>query len=101
MIIYNITSKIEHSLLEDWVKWMKEEHIPDVLNTGLFNHHRLLRVIGMDDAEGVTYATQFSCDNLAVMQKYEIHFAKALREKTKKRYQDKVVSFRTLMEVIE
>ncbi|MEL6922957.1 MAG: DUF4286 family protein [Bacteroidota bacterium] len=100
MIVYNITSKIDHSVIDDWLQWMQDEHIPDVMATGLFSEPRLCRVIGMDESEGLTYAMQFSCDSLSVMHRYEVNFAKALRKKTQQRYGEKVLSFRTLMEVV-
>jgi len=36
MILYNVTVKIMKPLEAEWLKWMKEVHIPDVINTGLF-----------------------------------------------------------------
>ena len=50
MILYNVTISIDTSVEEDWLQWMKEIHIPDVMNTGLFidnkiyyyaNYHRM------------------------------------------------------------
>ncbi|MEI2737728.1 MAG: DUF4286 family protein [Chitinophagaceae bacterium] len=27
MIIYNVTIKVEHSIADQWLTWLKEEHI--------------------------------------------------------------------------
>ena len=36
MIVYNVTVKIEKDIHDDWLAWMKETHIPEVLKTNLF-----------------------------------------------------------------
>ena len=100
MIIYNITTKIDSDLEEDWLNWMKSEHIPDVMATNLFKSYKVCRIIGGSNKDGVAYATQFTCDSLSIMHKYEVEHAPGLRAKTQQRYQDKAVSFRTLMEVV-
>ena len=33
MIIYNVTVKIEAEAADEWVKWMKEEHMPELMKT--------------------------------------------------------------------
>ena len=36
MIIYNITIKVDWSIAEEWLKWMQEKHLPEILATGCF-----------------------------------------------------------------
>ncbi|MFY8045434.1 MAG: DUF4286 family protein, partial [Chitinophagaceae bacterium] len=43
MFIYNVTVKIDPSIEADWIQWMKEEHIPEVLATGKFFESRFVR----------------------------------------------------------
>ena len=33
MIIYNVTIKTAHSITDEWLNWLKKEHIADVINT--------------------------------------------------------------------
>ena len=40
MILYNVTVKILPEVAEEWEKWMKAEHIPEVMATGLFQWAR-------------------------------------------------------------
>lgn len=35
MIIYNVTVNIEHNVHDEWLKFMKDEHIPDVMKNKL------------------------------------------------------------------
>lgn len=101
MIIYNVTAKIEHSIEEDWLQWMKSKHIPDVLKTGYFSGHRLSRVMSLRDTDGVTYAIEYHCASTADLHQYEVKCAGPLRKEYQERYEGKYVTFRSIMEVVD
>lgn len=101
MIIYNVTSQVNWSVHDEWLAWMKEVHIPEVLATGQFTHHRLLRLIEVDEAEGATYAVQYFTPAREKYDHYMAEYAKELREKVLKKWGDQVFAFRSLMEVVE
>ena len=31
MYIYNVTVKVDHTIVKAWVHWLKKEHIPEVI----------------------------------------------------------------------
>lgn len=99
MILYNVTVKIKNEVKDDWLQWMKETHIPDVMNTGLFEEHKLLRIFD-EDTDGSTYAIQYFCKDMDTFNKYQADHAKALQADHMKRYDKQYMAFRTLMEVI-
>jgi hypothetical protein len=101
MIIYNVTINIDHSVHHEWLNWMKEVHIPEVMRTGLFVENRMLKVLGDEDSGGVTYSVQYTCRSMDDYKKYEEEYAPALRAKNNARYQDKFVAFRTLLETVD
>ena len=45
MFVYNVTVSIDESVREEWLNWMKNVHVPDVMSTGLFTESRILKVI--------------------------------------------------------
>ena len=55
MIVYNVTIKIANAIHADWLQWIKEEHIPEVIQTGCFTHATILRLLEVDDTEGPIY----------------------------------------------
>ena len=59
MYIYNVTVSVDPAVAEEWLAWMRETHIPEVLATGLFTGHSLLRVLTTDAEEGITYSVQY------------------------------------------
>ncbi len=100
MILYNVTIKIEHELHDDWLEWMRQVHIPDVMATGLFETYRLCKVLGDDDAHGITYAIQYACTDLETFMQYQQQHAPRLQAEHNARYRDRYVAFRTLLEVL-
>lgn len=100
MFIYNVTVQVNHSVHEDWLNWMKSEHIPDVLATGMFTHHRMLKLLETDESDGITYAIQYFCNTKDMYDQYISRFAPEMRQKVADRWGNQVIAFRTLMEVI-
>ena len=99
-IIYNVTVKIDADVHDDWLKWMQEIHIPDVMNTGLFLENKICRLLTVDDSDGYTYAFQYICPNMEAFEKYQSDHAAALQKDHTEKYKDKFVAFRTMMEIL-
>jgi hypothetical protein len=100
MIIYNVTVLIEESAHIDWVKWMKEKHIPDVLNTGMFLECRFSKVLTEEETE-YSYSIQYLCKDQETLDQYQNVFAPALQQEHTEKYSGKFHAFRTLMQVQE
>ncbi|WP_299530354.1 DUF4286 family protein [Ulvibacterium sp.] len=100
MYIYNVTTNIDESVHDEWLHWMKEIHIPDVLATGKFLNAKMSRVLVEEEMGGTTYSVQFTTVNRAILEKYYAEDAQRLREDAQKRFPNKFVSFRTELEVI-
>src|SRR3954470_1566098 len=100
MIIYNVTIKVEATVADQWVQWMKTVHMPDLLKTGLFVDCRLCRLLEQDEGEGVTYIAQYFCEGMEQYNTYINHHAEIMRNKASKLFAGKFVAFRTIMEII-
>ncbi|PCJ77995.1 MAG: hypothetical protein COA57_16380 [Flavobacteriales bacterium] len=98
MIIYNVTVKIDNSVHDEWLEWMKEVHIPDVMATGLFIDSKICKVV-VDDDDGGTYSIQYTANSMDDYNKYQKEFAAKLQEEHTTKYKDKFVAFRTIMVV--
>ena len=99
MILYNVTVKINNEVHDDWLRWMQEEHIPDMMATGLFTENKLCRIF-QDDPDGVTYAIQYLCKDMAAFEDYRDNYAQKLQKEHAQRFDNQYVAFRTLMEVL-
>ncbi len=100
MYIYNVTTNIEESVHDEWVKWMKETHISDVLATGKFLNAKMSRVLVEEEMGGITYSVQFTTIDKDTLSQYYKEDAARLRQDVQKRFAGKFVSFRTEMEVV-
>ena len=100
MIIYNVTVSVEKSVQNEWLNWMKTEHIPEVMACGIFSKAQINRVIDQGDSNN-TFAISYHCASMKDLHDYQIKFSAELQEKHIARYGDKVVAFRTIMEMIE
>lgn len=101
MILYNVTVKVDRTVAADWLNWMQEVHIPEVMMTNQFIEYRLMRILGEVEDDGVTYAIQYLCASIEKFRKYHDDFAKRLQAEHSKRYKDRFVAFRTLMEMVD
>ena len=99
MYIYNVTINIQEDVHQEWVEWMKKEHIPDMLNTGKFLKALMTRVMVNEELGGVTYSVQYTTESKEMLERYYAEDAKALRGKTSS-FEGKFVAFRTELEVI-
>ena len=101
MILYNVTIKIDAEIAEEWMQWMQKVHIPDVMATGLFEAHRISRLLFQDESDGITYSIQYTLTDLQTLEKYQKEHAPRLQAEHTQRYKGRFVAFRTLMETVE
>ena len=100
MILYNITFTVATEIEDDFVTWMKADHIPAIFATGMFTDHGFYRLMN-STADGFTnYSIQFFAESTAKLIEYENRFANALRYETQARYGEKALAFRSLLEAI-
>lgn len=101
MIIYNVTSSVDKEIAEEWLSWMKGKHIPELLKTGLFESYKILKVHTHDENEPtLSFAVQYYARSIANVDEYLTKHAPALREDVQKRYGDRVIAYRTLLEEV-
>lgn len=100
MIVYNVTVKTETAIASDWLHWLKQEHIPDIINTGCFTHATILRLLEVDETEGPTFAVQYHAESKALYNRYIQKYADEMRKKSVGKWGQKVIGFRSVMEVV-
>jgi hypothetical protein len=71
------------------------------MSTGMFIENRIYKVLADEDSGGVTYSIQYACKSMKEYEQYRDIFSAALQEQHSKKYGDKFVAFRTLLEVIK
>jgi hypothetical protein len=92
---------VAHDIHDEWISWMKSEHIPEMMSTGLFERNQVLKLLEVDEREGITYAAQFYAASAENYNTYITNNAPALRLKANQKWGDKVLGYRTLMEIVQ
>ncbi|MBI1343271.1 MAG: DUF4286 family protein [Terrimonas sp.] len=100
MVIYNVTVKTEAAVATDYINWLHQEHIPEILQTGCFSHANILRLLDVDESEGPTFVIQYRTTTLDNYKTYLAKFAGAMREKSFARWGDRIITFRTVMQSV-
>ncbi len=98
MYIYNVTINIEESAHDEWLAWMKETHIPDVMETGLFLGNRILEVM-VEEENSRTYSIQYEVKDMETLQLYQEVYALKLQAEHTEKFKDKFVGFRTILRI--
>ena len=101
MFIYNLTIKVSNSISAAWMKWQKEEHIPEIMSTNLFDSYKIFRLHEQDDTDGPTFIIQYYTSDRNSYDRYINEFAPRLREKALEKWGDGFIAFRSLLEAVQ
>ena len=101
MVVYNVTVKVDTSIADQWLEWLLQEHIPDVLSTGCFAEAKVMRMLETDDTEGPTYTTQYFAHSLDDYNRYIDNYSSQMRQKGFDRWGNRFIAFRSVMEVVK
>jgi len=99
MILYNVTVSVDINVAEEWLTWMKQTHIDEVMATGLFESYSIYKVL-LQKEEELTYSIQYFTTSMSKLQQYQAKFAHGLQNKHISKYGNKVVAFRTVLESV-
>lgn len=82
MVLYNVTVSVDKGAEAAWLKWMKEEHLPKVMGTGMFLDRKIFKLLSHEEEGTVTYAVQYFADSIGHVNKYEEKHAGPLQQNT-------------------
>ena len=99
--IYNVTVVVNPVVEERWLKWMREEHIPNVMETGLFSSFLFTQVFPEQEQDHTSYSIQYRAADLESIKLYMQMYADELRAKSAKAWGEHALAFRTVLEVLD
>lgn len=98
MYIYNVSIKLIPSIESAWLQWMKEEHMNEVLSTGMFDNAYLFELLEpKDEEDSKTYIAQYFTDSEERYTNYIEKYAPTLREKGYEKFGNQFIAFRSIM----
>ena len=90
---------MDNDIADEWRTWMQREHIPAVMATGFFEKYKICRLISHKEPDETTFAIQYFATDMASLHRYTVQHAPRLQLEHQTRYGDKVVAFRTMLDV--
>ena len=100
MILYNVTVAIDKEVEEEWVIWMKNVHIPEVMETNQFEEYKFFKVLNTDDPKASSYSVQYFAESMKNIQLYMNAFAPELQQKALLKFPNRIAAFRTILETV-
>jgi hypothetical protein len=101
MIIYSVTIKINNDAETDWLKWMKDVHIPDVMKTGYFMDWKMKKLLLLEDNKSeCTFVIDYSVQSFNNYKMYIEKEAKRLQGEHKKKFHGKYSATRAVYSLI-
>jgi hypothetical protein len=100
MLLYNITFGIDQAIEQEWIAWIKDNHIPYVMATGLFVEWKMYKVLHDQEDGTISYSIQYFAKNIADVTRYLEIFAPALVEQHRQKFINRHVAFQTLLEEV-
>lgn len=97
MILYNITIKADLSIAKELKFWIKEDHLPQIMNSDKVNKVQLLKLLNVDVSDGFTYCVQYHFDSMADYNLFKIDEDVAFRNEIMSRFNDKMVFFSSIL----
>ncbi len=100
MIAFNHTIKIVPEIEGDWLEWLQETHLPEIMATQLFDSFKIYHLLELDDEEGKTYTIQFFTTEMQRYRQFMTDYCPAFDKKAFARWGQQFVGFRTIMELV-
>jgi predicted nucleic-acid-binding protein len=101
MVIYNVTYALADGIHQEWLSWMRETHIREIIETGLYERYQLVKLLDINEEESATYAVQLYAETKAKHLEFMMEHETAFRLKSSRQWGNEVMSFGTLMQIVQ
>lgn len=101
MIVFNTTFHVDEIIQDDFIEYMLQVFIPMSTKSGLLTSARLAKIFGKEEDEGLSFAMEFSVDDIVAMEKWNAEESKNVFNPLMERFKEKLIGFSTLMQTID
>ena len=99
MVLYNVTISVDPRKSREWLHFMQQEHIPEVMATGAFRDYKICRMHAEEEG-GETFAVQYVAWSHEGFNHYAETHAPELQAKHTAKFGDCTVAFRTVLSIL-
>lgn len=101
MLIFNTTFLVSDTAHTQWLKWVREQHIPFMMKSGTFTQPQIAKVFSNESQDGTSYSVQLQVQDLQALENWHIQYAKIFEQKFAETFGSEVIFFATILEIIE
>lgn len=101
MYTVNITTKVDHDILTDWLLWQKDVHIPALMDTGCFEQYRFQQLLSQDDEDGKVFVLQLVTASKESYHTFLENFERDLKNDSFSKWGENCFEFRSLLQNID
>lgn len=102
MGVYIVTIHIKRSSEQEWLEWMKKEHIPDIMNAGFFTGYEIFKVVIPDPvSDEAVYQFHYRFNSMDDYYNYAEKAAPDLQRKHSEKFLGKFKASRAIVNKIE
>lgn len=102
MGVYIVTINIKRQSEEEWLKWMKEEHIPDIMNSGYFVSYEIFKVVIPDTlSDEAVYQFHYRFKSIDDYYQYAEKAAPEFQRKHSEKFLGKFKASRAILKKID
>lgn len=100
MLIFNTTFLVSDKTHGIWIKWVREQHIPFMLESGMLSNPQVAKVISTEDQEGTSYSVQFHVEDMKTLEDWHIQYAKTFEKQFAEKFGTEGMFFASVLEII-
>ena len=100
MILYNVTMNIDKQFEKEWLVWMKNIYLPEVMKTGMFLEFKVYRIKAQQQ-DGSNFSVQLFAKSMNEVVQYQSQFAAGLESRLMAKFGSNLVFFATMLESVE
>lgn len=99
-VLYNVTVGINPAKIEEWKRFMREEHLPKIFASDCFASFRMCRIID-EQTDSTTLAVQYVAHSLEHLKKYNTIYAPQLQKEHLEKFGNDAVAYRSVLDILE
>jgi len=101
MFVYSVRVSIEKNIKDDWLSWMKEKHIHDVMNTNCFKSYEIYEVVNEDNiSKNTEFIINYFYEEEDSFERYQKEFAPALQKEHTDLFKGKFTASREVLKKV-
>jgi hypothetical protein len=100
VVLYRVTIDVDVDVAEEWLAWMREVHVPDVLREPGFSHAVIAREEKGEGGADARFVIDYAVEGETALKRYFAEAAARLRAEHEARYGGRARASRQVLEVL-